>query len=99
MNHETFSHLVDAEALYQKAPCGYISLTSDSTILKINQTLLNWIGYSETELVGKKFTTLLPKGVQMHFEMFFQPMVSVNKQVNQISYEIIRKDNWRCQCS
>lgn len=61
-------------------------------MIKINRTLLKWLGYSEEELLGKKFISLLSKGGQMHFEMFFMPMAGVNKSVKELSYEIKRKD-------
>ncbi|MEO3407967.1 PAS domain-containing sensor histidine kinase [Mucilaginibacter sp. CAU 1740] len=84
--------LVDLEELYQHAPCGYFSLSSAGTIIKINQTLLNWLGYTSTELLDQKFSQLLSKGGQMHFEMFFWPMATVNKGVKEFSYEILKKN-------
>jgi PAS domain S-box-containing protein len=89
--NELLSSLVDLEELYQHAPCGYFSLSPNGNIIKINQTLLNWLGYQQEELYGHKFTTLLPRGGQMHFEMFFWPMASVNKTVKEFSYEILKK--------
>ncbi len=84
--------LIDPEELYQNAPCGYCSLSPDGTIVKINQTLLNWLCYNENELLGQPFAAMLSKGGQMHFEMFFRPILSVNKLVKELSYEVIRKD-------
>ena len=43
----------DLEDLYETAPCGYVSLSPDSRIAKINQTLAGWLGWSAEELVGK----------------------------------------------
>jgi sigma-B regulation protein RsbU (phosphoserine phosphatase) len=34
-----------ADDLYEKAPCGYVSILPDGTIIKVNETLLTWLGY------------------------------------------------------
>jgi PAS domain S-box-containing protein len=83
---------VDLEYLYQNAPCGYFSLSPAGNIIKINHTLLQWLGYHQDQLIGHKFSHLLSKGGQMHFEMFFWPMATVNKGVKEFSYEVLRKD-------
>jgi len=89
---ELIASLIDANELYQNAPCGYFSITPDGKIIKINRTILKWLGFDEGELLGKKFISLLPKGGQMHFEMFFMPLAAVNNSVKELSYEIVRKD-------
>src|ERR1700742_4979081 len=89
---ELIASLIDANELYQNAPCGYLSITPEGKIIKINQTILKWLGFDESELIGEKFISLLPKGGQMHFEMFFMPLAAVNKSVKELSYEITRKD-------
>ncbi len=90
--HEFLASLIDAEELYQNAPCGYLSISPNGTIIKINRTLLSWLGFDERELLGKMFTSLLPKGGQLHFEMFYKPLAVVNKSVKEFSYDILRKD-------
>jgi len=89
---ELIASLIDANELYQNAPCGYLSITPEGKIIKINQTILRWLGFDESEIIGRKFISLLPKGGQMHFEMFFMPLAAVNKSVKELSYEIVRKD-------
>ncbi|MEO3403306.1 PAS domain S-box protein [Mucilaginibacter sp. CAU 1740] len=84
--------IIDLEDLYQHAPCGYFSLSTTGKIIKINQTLLNWLGYDQQELLNQKFSGLLSKGGQMHFEMFFWPMATVNKRVNEFSYEVLKQN-------
>jgi PAS domain S-box-containing protein len=85
--------LIDAETLYQDAPCGYLSLLPDGTIIKVNQTLLRLLQFSEDELVyTKKFPELISKGGNIHYEMIFKPLVTMNGSVKELSYDIIRKD-------
>jgi len=40
-----------AQSLYDNAPCGYLSLNADLHFVNVNQTLLNWLGYTREEVV------------------------------------------------
>jgi sigma-B regulation protein RsbU (phosphoserine phosphatase) len=40
----------DLRALYDSAPCGYVSTLPDGTIAKANQTFLTLTGYSSDQL-------------------------------------------------
>lgn len=40
--------------LFNNAPCGYHSIDKNGTIIEMNQTELNWLGYSRDEVVDKK---------------------------------------------
>lgn len=40
-----------AQSLYDQAPCGYLSLDAGLRFVNINQTLLNWLGYSREEVL------------------------------------------------
>jgi PAS domain S-box-containing protein len=92
-NREQIESLIDTKALYQYAPCGYVSFLPDGTIIKTNQTLLDWLKQTEDELVfRKRFSDLISKGGNMHFEMFFRPMINVYGKVKELSYEMIDKD-------
>ena len=42
----------EARQLYDEAPCGYHSVDENGTFLMVNQTELNWLGYTRDELVG-----------------------------------------------
>lgn len=43
----------ESEDLYNLAPCGYHSIGLDGTFIKINDTGLEWLGYTREEVVGK----------------------------------------------
>lgn len=92
-DHDFLASLVDLELIYHHAPSGYFSLLPDGTIIRLNQTLLNWLGYDEEEILyKKKFSDLLSKGGRIHYEMFFRPMITINGNIKELNYEIIRKD-------
>ncbi|MDO8905721.1 PAS domain S-box protein [Hydrogenophaga sp.] len=45
--------LSQAQSLYNQAPCGYHSLDINGIFVSINDTELEWLGYSREEVVGK----------------------------------------------
>jgi phosphoserine phosphatase RsbU/P len=93
--HEAFQH-EDAEALYQRAPCGYLSTTPDGVVVTVNDTFLRWTGYSREELVGRRaFSTLLSVGGRIHLETHFRPMLRLQGQVRELSLEIVCTDGRR----
>jgi PAS domain S-box-containing protein len=95
INKELLASLIDAEALYHNAPCGYVSFIPDGTVVKINQTLLTWLGYTAEEvLYQKKFPNFITRGGNIHFEMFFRPMLGVSGSVKELSYELVTKDGF-----
>ena len=42
------------EELYENAPCGHLSTLPDGTIVKINTTLVGWLGRHREDLVGRR---------------------------------------------
>jgi PAS domain S-box-containing protein len=94
IDREFLASLVDSEALYQHAPCGYISFLPDGTIIKINETLLNWLGNQNDEIVyRKRFGELISKGGEMYYALFYLPLLQLNTQVNEVNFEVKRQDN------
>lgn len=82
--------------LYENAPCGYFSFTPKGLIIKVNQTLLEWLGYGREEVVYNiTFTDLISKGGRIYYEMFYFPLLQLQSAVNEINFDFIRKDGSR----
>ncbi len=84
--------LADLEDLYQNAPCGYHSLGPDGTYLRVNDTELNWLGYSREELVNRK--TFLDLATP-HSKAAFMEQFSEFKRrgwARDLEYDMVRKD-------
>ncbi|MEY9212493.1 SpoIIE family protein phosphatase [Thermobifida halotolerans] len=78
-----------AEDLYENAPCGYLSTTPDGTIVKINTTLLTWLGRTREELVGRhSFTDLLTVGGRIYHETHFAPLLRMQGEVGGIALDL-----------
>ena len=78
--------------LYNNAPCGYHSLDHNGVIVQINDTELEWLGYTRNELIGKKFLELIPPADQIIFQRQF-PEFQKNGVLTNITGQLIRKDN------
>ena len=86
----------DAEALYERAPCGYLSTTPSGTIVKVNQTFLTWTGYERDDLVGRmRFVDLLAPGGRIYHETHYLPMLQMDGRVREIALDIVGVDGER----
>ncbi|MDO8887124.1 MAG: PAS domain S-box protein [Hydrogenophaga sp.] len=45
--------LSESQALYDQAPCGYHSVDATGTLVMMNRTELEWLGYERDEIIGK----------------------------------------------
>ncbi|UYQ64715.1 PP2C family protein-serine/threonine phosphatase [Streptomyces peucetius] len=77
------------EELYESAPCGYLSTLMDGSIVKINKTLLDWLGLSREEVVGRKyFSDLLTVGGKLYHETHYAPLLRMQGHVGGIALDM-----------
>lgn len=85
----------EAELLehYEQAPCGYCTGRPDGTLLRLNGTLLDWLGYTRDELVHRSTVQqLLTVGGRLHYEMHALPLLLLQGEVRELSYLLRHKD-------
>ena len=88
--------LDDAEQLYDRAPCGYLSTAPDGTITRVNATFLALTGYTRLELVGRRrFVDLLTGGGRIYHETHYAPMLRMQGSARQIALDLVRADGQR----
>ncbi len=81
------------EDLYEAAPCGYLTTTASGTIVKINQTLLRWLGYEREELLhGSRILDLFTAGGRVFYETHMTPMLSADHRVDEIALDFVCKN-------
>ena len=58
--------------LYNRAPCGYHSLSPSGIVLRVNDTELEWLGYAREEVEGRKHITefMTPQSIQVFKKSF-----------------------------
>jgi PAS domain S-box-containing protein len=78
--------------LYNHAPCGYHSLDKDGLFVKINDTELEWLGYTREEVVGKLrfFDFLTPAGLEIFKDQF--PKFVSTGAIQGLEFDLVRKD-------
>ncbi|WP_017585990.1 PP2C family protein-serine/threonine phosphatase [Nocardiopsis ganjiahuensis] len=78
-----------AEELYEFAPCGYLSTLMDGTVVRINATLLRWLGLERDAVVGRtRFSELLTVGGRLYHETHFAPLLHMRGQASGIALEM-----------
>jgi PAS domain S-box-containing protein len=82
--------------LYEQAPCGYIFTASDGTLIRANQTFLDWTGYARDELVPVlRFQDLLTIPGKIFYENQYDPLLRMQGFVNEVAFDLVRKDRSR----
>ncbi|MGE5655046.1 MAG: PAS domain S-box protein [Actinomycetota bacterium] len=82
----------EIEDLYNNAPCGYHSLDAEGTIVRINNTELNWLGYTRNEVLFKKkfIDFITPDTKQVFYDCF--PLFKQHGWIENLEYKLICKD-------
>jgi sigma-B regulation protein RsbU (phosphoserine phosphatase) len=84
------SRLVDdLEDLYEHAPCGYLVLTSDGRIAKVNATFCEWTGHSRQDLTGKHLRDLLNVSGRIFYETHFAPLLRMQGFFNEVALDVM----------
>jgi sigma-B regulation protein RsbU (phosphoserine phosphatase) len=84
------------ESLYDRAPCGFLSMAPDGTILTANQTFLDWTGYDrETIIGGRSFSQLLTAGGRIYHETHYAPTLQMQGMAREIAFDIVCHDGRR----
>lgn len=79
----------DFEDLYETAPCGYVSLSPEGTIVKANRTLLDWLGYDPSEIVGRSVHDILSVGARIALETHLAPLLRIQGHVHEIALDVL----------
>jgi phosphoserine phosphatase RsbU/P len=85
----------DLEDLYENAPCGYLSLRPDGSIVKANATLAAWTGYSQEQLLGKRLLDLLNVPGKIFYETHFAPLLRMQGFFHEVALDIITSEGQR----
>ncbi|MGE5657608.1 MAG: PAS domain S-box protein [Actinomycetota bacterium] len=80
------------EDLYNNAPCGYHSIDAEGTIVQINNTELNWLGYTRDEVLNKKkfLEFMTPESQRIFYQNF--PIFKQQGSLNNAEFEVLNKE-------
>jgi len=74
------------------APCGYLSFRDDGTIVYLNQTLSEWLGYSSDELVGSKVELIFTVATRIFYNTHFFPLLKLHAKADEIFLSLRAKE-------
>ncbi|WP_433206220.1 SpoIIE family protein phosphatase [Dactylosporangium sp. CS-047395] len=85
----------NAEDLYDSAPCGYLTLLPDGTIVRANRTFLQWTGYRRDELTGRRVHEIYATGSRIWHETHLAPLLHMQGEVREAAAEFRNADGTR----
>ncbi len=78
--------------LMNTAPCGFVAFADDGTIVEVNQTLAEMLGYTRVELLGGHIDKILPPGGRIFHHTYLFPLLKVQGLVEEIYIALRTKD-------
>ena len=89
----TAHDLVDDDLvdLYERAPCGYLSVTLDGVIIRANLTFARWSGETVGDLLGRSFISLLETGSQLFYETRCLPVLLLSGELREVLLVLERR--------
>jgi PAS domain S-box-containing protein len=81
----------EVQDLYENAPAGYHSLDVNGRFVRINQTELNWLGYTREEVIGHPFLEFVTPGSRPVFHTNF-PKFLATGYIRDLEFDLVRKD-------
>ncbi|MBN8581280.1 MAG: PAS domain S-box protein [Anaerolineae bacterium] len=92
LEERVLQRTAEVKDLYDKAPTGYYSLDAAGCYVNINQTVLNWLGYTQEEMLGRSFKEFITSESIESFKQNFPNFKKIG-YVHDIEFEFIRKDS------
>ena len=80
----------DLNDLYEHAPCGYLSMRPDGTIVRVNATLLDWLRATREQLVGRRFQELLTVPGRIFHDTHYMPLLAMQGFAREIAFDLVR---------
>jgi PAS domain S-box-containing protein len=79
-----------AQELYEDAPCGYLSLLPDGTIIRANRTFLKWTGYGPDRLrSGTRLQDLLSAPAKVFYETHYAPLLRMQGFIREMAMDLV----------
>ena len=85
----------DVEDYWEHAPSGQIIAHPDGRVIRVNATLLKWLGYDRNALCGKLFSDLLTVSGRILYDTHFGPLLNMGGDLNGVTVDILTADGTR----
>jgi phosphoserine phosphatase RsbU/P len=74
---------------WENSPCGHLIAQPDGRIIRINPTLLRWLGYDRGALQGKVFSDLMTAAGRIHYDTHFGPLLHMKGEINGVTLDLV----------
>jgi sigma-B regulation protein RsbU (phosphoserine phosphatase) len=74
------------------APCGFLSFRDDGSIIEVNNTLCDWLGYATGTLEGRNIETVLTIASRIFYNTHLFPLVRMHLKADEIFLSLKCKD-------
>ncbi|KJZ51289.1 PAS domain-containing sensor histidine kinase [Pseudomonas marginalis] len=78
--------------LFDSAACALAVTSEDGMILQANARFSEWLGFSTTELCGKRFQDLLTMGGRIFHQTHLAPMLRMHGSVTEVKLDMLHHD-------
>ena len=72
------------DPILDAAPCGFVSFADDGSIRAANSTLLDLLGLTRQELVGKRIESILNVGTRIFYQTHLFPLIKLHGRADEI---------------
>jgi diguanylate cyclase (GGDEF)-like protein/PAS domain S-box-containing protein len=79
---------LDYRALFLGSPAGMVVTAGDGTIVAVNEGFLLWTGWRREDLLGTRFTALMPIGDRILFSTRTEPQLQLSGRVPEVSLAV-----------
>jgi signal transduction histidine kinase len=80
------------DPLLDTAPCGFVRFVDDGHVRAANRTLLEMLGYSLGEILGRHFESMLTVGTKIFYQTHFFPLLKLHGRADEI-FLVLRARN------
>ena len=77
------------EDLFESAPCGYLVLSPDGRIARVNATLCAWTGYSNAQFAGQRVHQFLNMAGRIYYETHIAPLLRMQGFFNEFALDMV----------
>jgi len=81
------------DSLLDTAPCGFVSFRDDGTMVEVNATLAELLGYTRAELEGWHIEKILFPGARIFYQTHVFPMLKMRGHVEEIYLALRTRDS------
>jgi PAS domain-containing protein len=79
---------VDAEELFEHAPCGYLITRADGRIVRTNAMLRTLVDRTAEALADSKFQDLLTVPGRIYFDTHVRPLLAMQGFVHELAFDL-----------